>query len=235
MTLRKFFLAAALPFAALPSAAFAQDDETEAAGPIDIEVGADVVSDYRFRGISLSDKDFAFQPSITVSHESGLYVSAWGSNIAPNGGDDIEVDLVAGFSTQAGPVNFDINATYYVYPGTSGLDYVEFISRTSTAVGPGEMGVTLAYVPSQDNTGNQDNVYVALDGSFPISGTPLSINGSFGFEDGAFGDNKKDWSLGLSAEVGPGTIGVAYVDTAHAAGFGTNADAGVVFTAGLVF
>lgn len=235
MTIRKFLMAAMLPLAALPTAALAQDEESEAAGPIDVEIGVDLVSDYRFRGLSLSDKEFAVQPAITISHDSGFYVSAWGSNVAPNGGDDIELDLVAGFSTEAGPLTFDINATYYVYPGAGDLNYVEFISRTSTAVGPGEMGVTLAYAPSQDNIGNTDNFYVALDGSFPISGTPLSINGSFGFEDGAFGDNKKDWSLGLSAEVGPGTIGVAYVDTSHADDFGSIADAGVVFSAGLVF
>ena len=52
---------------------------------IDLSLGA--VSDYRFRGISLSNKDPAFQPSVTVTHKSGAYASVWGSNIADNGGD----------------------------------------------------------------------------------------------------------------------------------------------------
>jgi uncharacterized protein (TIGR02001 family) len=215
------------------------DDEAakaeESSGPIDIEFTLDLVNDYRFRGLSLSDKDFAVQPGITLSHESGLYASVWGSNITPNGGDDIEIDLVAGFSFEAGPLTIDANATYYVYPGAGIFNYVEFITRTSTAVGKGEMGLTVAYAPSQANIGSTDNFYVALDGSFPIGDTPLSIDGSFGFEDGAFGDNKKDWSLGVTGTFGAFSLGVAYVDTAHAGNFGSIADAGVVVRAGVAF
>jgi uncharacterized protein (TIGR02001 family) len=213
----------------------ADAEASEASGPFDIEVTLDAVSDYRFRGISLSDKDPAFQPSITISHESGFYVSAWGSNVADNGGDDIELDLVAGFAYDIGNVTLDVNATYYVYPGVSSFNYVELIGRASAPVGKGEVGLTFAYVPSQNNTGNQDNTYVAIDGSMPLGDTPLSLNGSFGFENGAFGDNKKDWSLGVSAELGKLTLGVAYVDTAHAQDFGNIADAGVVVSASLTF
>ena len=223
------------------SPAFAADEPAagaeaaEESGPFDIEVTLDAVSDYRFRGISLSDKDPAFQPSLTISHESGFYVSGWASNLADNGGDDIELNLVAGFAYDVGAVTFDVNATYYIYPGVSSIDYVEFIGRASTPVGNGEVGLTFAYVPSQDNTGNQDNTYVAIDGSMPLGDTPLSLNGSFGFENGAFGDNKKDWSLGVSAELGIVTLGVAYVDTAHARDFGSIADAGVVVSASMTF
>lgn len=211
------------------------DAEEESSGPIDVEFTVDVVTDYRFRGLSLSDKDLAFQPGVTISHESGLYVSAWGSNITPNGGDDLELDLVAGFSFEAGPLTIDANATYYVYPGAGSFNYIEFITRTSTAIGKGEVGLTLAYAPSQANIGSTDNFYVALDGSFPLGDSPLSIDGSFGFEDGAFGDNKKDWSLGLSATFGRFTAGVSYVDTAHASNFGSIADAGVVAKIGFTF
>lgn len=225
----------------IASPAFAADEpsaEAEAAeesGPIDIELTLDAVSDYRFRGISLSDKDPAFQPGLTISHESGLYVSAWASNLADNGGDDIELDLVAGFAYDVGNVTLDVNATYYVYPGVSSFNYVEFIGRASAPLGKGEVGLTFAYVPSQNNTGNQDNTYVAIDGSMPLGDTGLSLNGSFGFENGAFGDNKRDWSLGMSVEVGKLTLGVAYVDTAHAQDFGNLAEAGMVVSASMTF
>ena len=208
---------------------------SEQSGPFDLELTLAAVSDYRFRGISLSGKDPAFQPSITISHESGLYATAWASNIASNGGDDLEVDLVAGFSHDVGNVTLDVNATYYVYPGVSNFNYLELISHASTPVGKGEVGLTVAYVPAQANTLNIDNTYVAIDGSMPLGDTPLSLTGSFGFEDGAFGDKKKDWSLGVSAELGKLTLGVAYVDTAHAAGFGPIANAGVIVSASMTF
>ena len=74
-----FSLAAAcVAFGSMAAAtpAFAQDEEAEEAeGPITISGSVTLVSDYRFRGLSLSDKDFAVQPTITISHESGLYRS----------------------------------------------------------------------------------------------------------------------------------------------------------------
>ena len=211
-----FSLAAAcvaLSSMAAATPAFAQDEEAEEAeGPISISGSLGVVSDYRFRGVSLSDKDFAVQPTITVSHESGLYVGAWASNIANNPGDDVELDIYAGFAG-GDAVTYDIGATYYVYPGFSSANYIEFIGKTGTTVGPVTLGGILAYAPSQDGTGNQDNLYVGGTASVAIPNTPLTLNSSLGLEDGAFGDNKLDWSLGVSASVAGFTLGASYVDT----------------------
>ncbi len=204
---------AALGSMAVATPAFAQDEEAEEAeGPISVSVTLAAVSDYRFRGVSLSDKDPAFQPSITVSHESGLYVGAWASNIASNPGDDVEVDLYAGFAG-GDAVTYDLGVTYYVYPGVSAFNYVEFIGKTGTTVGPVTLGGVLAYAPSQDGTGNTDNIYVGGTAAFAIPNTPLTFNSSVGLEDGAFGDNKIDWSLGVSASVAGFTLGASYVDT----------------------
>ena len=65
-------ISVAISAMALSAPAFAQDEAAEeAAGPITLSGGVAVVSDYRFRGVSLSDKDFAVQPYLTVKHESG--------------------------------------------------------------------------------------------------------------------------------------------------------------------
>lgn len=190
----------------------------EASGPFSIEGSVAVLSDYRFRGISLNDKDVAVQPSLTLSHESGLYFTLWGSNIAENSGSDIEADFTLGYAKDVGAVSLDVAAVYYVYPGVSSSNYIEILGSAKTAVGPATLGVALAYAPSQDNIGNQDNFYAALTGELPIKGTPLTLTGSFGIEDGAFGDKKKDWSLGVTADVAGFTLGAAYVDTAHTGG-----------------
>jgi uncharacterized protein (TIGR02001 family) len=185
--------------------------------PFSIDLSLAAVSDYRFRGISLSNKDPAFQPSVTLTHKSGLYSSVWGSNIADNGGDNIEVDLVGGYSGQTGSVSYGINATYYLYPGASGLNYVEFIGTAGADVGSAKIGVTVGYVPKQKNLGDLDNFYIAVNGSLPIRGTPISLTGSFGIEDGAFASAKRDWSVGVNADVAGFTLGVSYVDTARIA------------------
>ena len=219
---------------AISAPAFAQDEaaEAEASGPITLTGGIAVVSDYRFRGVSLSDKDIAVQPYLTVKHESGFYVGVWGSNLAENTGDDVEVDLYAGFAG-GDAVTYDIGATYYVYPGVSSFNYVEFTGKLGTTVGPATLGGQVSYVPSQDNTGNTDNIYVATNAAIGIPDTPLTLTGSVGIEDGAFttGSNKLDWSLGLTGVVNGFTLGVAYVDTDRKSTFAfKDSAAGMVFT-----
>lgn len=204
-------LALAIPaIAATP--AFAQEEEK---GPLDISFSLAAVSDYRFRGLSLSDKDPAFQPSVTVNHDSGLYVSVWGSNIAHNDGDDIEVDLTAGFSRDVGNVNINGGAIYYLYPGVSDLNYVELFGSIGTGIGKSNVMLNVAYAPSQKNIGDTDNFYVAVSGTHPLT-EKLTLNGSIGLEDGAFANNKKDWSIGADYDAGHGiVIGAKYIDTAH--------------------
>lgn len=223
-------MSVAMSAMAVSAPAFAQDEAEEASGPITISGGAAIVSDYRFRGVSLSDKDFAFQPYLTVKHESGLYAGVWGSNVAENAGDDVEVDLYAGYAG-GDAVTYDIGATYYVYPGASDLNYVEFTGKLGTTVGPATIGGQLSYVPSQDNTGNNDNIYVATNAAVAVPNTPITLTGSVGFEDGAFGDDKIDWSIGATAAVSVFTVGVAYVDTNRRSTFAfEDSKAGVVLT-----
>ena len=76
---RSFGLGCCVSLATLMVAtpALAQDE----APAVTINGTATVVSDYRFRGISQTDKNFAIQGSITVSHESGLYATVWGSSV----------------------------------------------------------------------------------------------------------------------------------------------------------
>lgn len=212
--------------------AFAQDEAAEAAGPITVSGGAALVSDYRFRGVSLSDKGFAIQPYLTVKHESGLYVGAWGSNLADNAGDDLELDLYAGFSG-GDKLTYDIGATYYVIPGVSSVNYVEFTGKLGSTFGLATVGVQVSYVPSQDNTGNDDNLYFGSNATIAVPNSPISIVGTLGMEDGAFtsGSNKLDWSLGLNAAVSGFTLGASYVDTNRRSIFAPkDSSAGLIFT-----
>lgn len=203
---------------ALAAPALAQDEERESTGPFDVELGLTIASDYRFRGISLNDKDVAFQPEITVSHESGLYGTVWGSNIAENPGDDVEVDVTLGYAKDIGDVSVDIGAVYYLYPGFSSANYIDLLGSLSTQVGPAKVGVNVAYAPKQDNIGGVDNLYWGASAEVGIPDTPLTFAGSIGVEDGAFGNNKVDWSLGVSADIKGFTLGVAYIDTARTGG-----------------
>jgi uncharacterized protein (TIGR02001 family) len=223
-------LAACLGSAAWTMPAIAEDaGNAEAPASWEVEAELAVASDYRFRGVSLSNKRPAVQPGLSISHESGFYAGWWGSNIAENGGANIESDLQVGFSHEAGPLQIDVSANWYTYPGASANNYIELMGRASTPVAGGEVGLGYAFAPGQSGTGGRDNHYIALDSRFPIAGTALVVHDQIGLENGAFGDWKRDWSIGVAVELGNITLDLNYVDSARAGG-DPSANAAVVAT-----
>ena len=229
MNFRKILAVAALPLVALPTAAFAQDGEEESTGAFDISAEVGVLSDYRFRGMSLSGKEPEITAELSVSHESGFYATAWASNVELGNGkaNNVEVDWTAGWTKDIGNVTVDGGVIYYSYANNANLNYVELFGSLGTKVGPADVTVGVAYAPSQDNLGNTDNTYVFISGDLPLGESPLSLHGTFGIEDGAFGDKKKDWLVGMSYDLGRGfTAKLDYVDTARS--FSPMGDATVV-------
>jgi len=194
----------------------AQAEETLDNWSIDATVSA--VTDYRFRGYSLSNHKPAVQPELWIAHKSGLYAGVWGSNVADLGGDGIELDPSIGYASSSGSLEFDISATYYFYPGASEFNYIELASKISTAAGPARVGIELGYAPAQDNIGGVDNRYASAFASVPLGSTQVSLDGTFGIEDGAFGDGKIDWSLGVSTKLRGFTLSAHYVDAARHGG-----------------
>lgn len=220
MKLKTMLAAAALPLMALPTAAYAQDDAEAQAGPISLDFTLAALTDYRFRGLSLSGKDPEITAEIDVAHESGLYATVWASNVALDGdgkGNDAEIDFIGGFSKDVGNVNFDVGIIYYTYVDHSDFNYYDLLASVTVPVGKASVTVGGAYAPKQGNIGDQDNSYVYIKGDMPIGDSPLSVHGTFGYEDGAFADHKKDWALGASYDLGGGfSASLDYIDTAHA-------------------
>ena len=70
-----------------------------------------------------------------------------------------------------------------------------------------------AYYPEQDNLGCEDNLYLHAGLSAPLGVGDLTGDLTIGWEDGAFGDNKTDWSASVTAPLGPFALRVAYVGT----------------------
>jgi len=212
------------------------------AGPAlaqEVELSANTafVSDYRFRGVSLSDEDVAIQGGLDAAYQ-GFYVGSWASSIDSFNGSEAEVDLYDGWSGPLGDsgVNLDLGALAYVYPGGTGTDYYEFYGSVGGTVQMVDWTLGAAYNPDQDNIGDDDNIYIYGDLGFAIPDTPLSLGGHLGYEDGAFsrpnGSAKWDWSLSLGVDVRQFTVSVAYVDTNMS---GDASDATAVVSVGAAF
>ena len=118
MNKTKLALAALLAIAS--ASAFSQAAAPAAPAPTPewtITGNAGLFSDYRFRGISQTDKKPAFQGGFDVAHSSGLYIGNWNSNVdsALYSGANIEMDFYAGFKGAVADtgVGYDIGAIYY--------------------------------------------------------------------------------------------------------------------------
>lgn len=174
-------------------------------------VGA--VSEYKFRGLSLSDSEPAVQAGSLVSY-GGLSAGVWASTLSNRvTGADVEVDLYANYSVPLSKNwSVGVGGIAYLYAGGSNLDYGEISSSVSYSKNAFSSTMGVAYVPKQDNTGNADNIYVFSYGSYVLNNT-FSLNGSLAYEDGAFGTNKWDWSFGISGSRGAASFQLSYIDT----------------------
>ena len=214
----------AVALATLSVPALAQDEPTP---ELTVTGNAAVVSDYRFRGISQTDKRFALQGGITVTHESGFYVSTWGSSIDDYvaAGSDQELDLIAGYSRTFGAATVDVGVLYYYYPGSGGAntDFVEPYASIKGTFGPATAKLSAAYAPKSralsvdGGLTREDNLYVAGDLAASVPNTPLGVSAHLGHSFGpsylTIGDEYTDWSIGATYTWSHLTFGVSYVDT----------------------
>ncbi len=77
-----------------------------------------LTSQYVFRGVSFSDRDPALQGSFDYTHPSGFYAGIWGSNWDGFGTEsELELDYYLGWANALGPVDYDLGALYYTFPG----------------------------------------------------------------------------------------------------------------------
>jgi len=192
---------------------------------------AGVFSDYRFRGISQTNKKPAFQGGFDIGHASGFYVGNWNSNVDSaffNGGN-LEMDFYGGYKMSAGPVALDFGALYYYYPG-SGAGGTSKIDNTELYVSAGYGPVSVKYSHSiSDFFGIDDSKnswYLEGNGSYEI-GNGFSLIGHIGYqklknkaqiaftEMGSTSPTESitDWKIGVTYDLSGFLLGAAYVGT----------------------
>jgi uncharacterized protein (TIGR02001 family) len=212
--------AAVVAFLALSATAQAQstaNDKAEAAAEpapppaLTTSGSVAIASDYRFRGVSQSDRQMAVQGGITIAHQSGLYAGAWASNLAgwgTFGGANMELDLIGGYKARlADNATLDVGLTWYMYPGGADkTDVAEPYAKLTGTAGPATLTAGVAYAPRQQAIGKwyetgtdaangvynhpgakDDNLYLWGDGAAAIPGTPFTAKAHIGHSRGQDG------------------------------------------------
>ena len=230
MTRLKFYLVmgAAVGLAGTTPAWAQSTGESESVSRFTLSANAAIVSDYRFRGISLSDRDPAVQGGVDLSMDNGLFVGGWASSIADTGGSNVEVDLYGGYAGSAAGLDYTVTALGYLYPGGSGVNYYEVSAGVEKGLGLATLGLEIAYVPDQKNYPG-DNVYVSGTAAIEIPETPLSATARVGRETSDF-IKKWDWEAGIAYALGNFTTSLSYVDS----DYGGVGEAGRLGRSGLV-
>ncbi len=235
--MRVYLAFPALLIASFPVMAHAQEP---APSSVTITGSVGLTSDYRFRGVSQSDRDMAVQGGITATHESGFYVGTWASNLAgwgTFGGANMELDLIGGYKMPIGTgATLDMGLVWYMYPGgADDTDFAEPYAKLSGTTGPLSLTAGVAYAPKQYALANvsaapnsrgqkEDNLYLWGDGALAIAGTPFTAKAHIGHSDGnpGLGPNGTsvsptgqywDWSLGVDTTWRNLTLNLSYVDT----------------------
>lgn len=191
--------------------------------PVDVQASVEVVSDYRFRGISRSNGKVALQGVLHADHQSGLYAGVMGStieNLPRTGG--VEADIYGGYRQQiASGTDVNMELHYFWYPDGEGAagpsDYFEAVSEISHTLGPIEAKASAAYSWDQAALGG-DSLHLGAGLSAGIPNTPVVVRANVGRTYGAIPmlgieENYWNWSLWANAVLDRVTLGIGYVDT----------------------
>jgi uncharacterized protein (TIGR02001 family) len=190
----------------------------------DVSGGVGVVSDYRYRGVTLSHGRPALQGSLMIEHSSGLYGEVWTSTLErPGDPTDSEIDLSGGYEKELSEhFSIDVSGTYFAYPSASSDNYFEATAMITATRGNALLSAGASYVPRQRATGHANNAYLFGAAEFAVPKTWVTLKTGIGYERGAFDEvargGKWDWTIGGEVALKPAKVGLSYV--------GSNADGG---------
>lgn len=226
--MNKPLLTLLLVASSLPTLALAAD--AAPASPHTFTGNVTLASEYLYRGIAQTNGKAALQGGFDYAHASGLYAGLWSSTISwvsdGNAGVSapLELDLYAGYKgSLGGDYGYDLGVLTYHYPGTYPAAFTKpdttelyaavnwkFISlKYSHSVSDHIFGFTN---PSGGKTNGSG--YLDLSANYDLGGG-WGINGHIGHQkikdrsDASYSDYK----LGLTKDVGFGTLGLSYSTT----------------------
>lgn len=219
------------------SSGYASAADSSEAAHLNFSGNTSLTNDYRWRGQTQTKNDAAFQGNFILNHSSGLYVSAFASNVDFSDEAHLELDPFIGYSTPLliGTLQptIDIGMLRYNYIGNSDLNYNEyyikiiftdFISQNDNLTP--SISYTNKYggkVMSQSIGDDIKNWYFNLLYTAPFAQSNFSGVTNFGYSKankeiygGKAKDHFFDWKIGAAYNYKPMSL------SAELAAIGTN-------------
>lgn len=187
------------------------------AGTLSGEIG--ITSRYVDRGFDSSDGKPAVQAGLDYAFDSGVHVAAWASSVDFDDGESVaELDLTAGYVLSLGPVELDLSATWFVYPGVPGSwesDFVEIGGALTLPAGPLTLGAELYLSPEYPgDSGPAAYAALPVELALPLGMSAVAhVGRQWVDREDIAGPDYTEWGLGLRFGVGPVVLGIDYTDT----------------------
>lgn len=218
-------------------AALAASFALPAAAESTISSNVGFVSDYVFRGITQTTHSPAVQGGIDFTHDSGLYIGAWGSNVSwivdsgavATGNVTLELDTYLGYRGTLTDVGYDVGYIRYNYLGdytaASGFaeaDTHEVYGSVSYKFLSAKYSYSLGdFLTVIDGKGSS---YLELNASYALEGTGVTLSAHAGKQtftpasaDALY--TYTDYKLGATKDLSGYVVGVAYTSTNAGAGW----------------
>ena len=141
---------------------------------IDLTAGA--MSNYIWRGISQTQNDPSANAGITYSHDSGLYIGNWNSNVSKamyTKGYGLEVDIFGGYKKEFRHVHVDAGLYGMLYPGAKipgpgGAKYDTYEFYGAVEIGPLKLQLNQAVSKYFGVQGSKRTRYYQSELNIPI-------------------------------------------------------------------
>ncbi len=178
----------------------------------DFSANVALVTDYYFRGISQTQNDGAIQGGFDWSHDSGVYVGVWSSNVAfadsDNGNVNLETDTYLGFANTIGDtgIGYDASVLRYNYNNSPNYETTEW----TFALNYSYFSASYSYSSDWFDTGDSSD-YISLGFDYDELPMGLGLSASVGKSFGDAYDSDNDARY-VDAPVNPNAKDFDYVD-----------------------
>lgn len=189
---------------------------------IDYSASVAFASEYVFRGLSLSDEDFAVQGSLNAKTPGGYYLGVFASNVDFNDGDrtNAEVDYYTGMLGKiTDSLGYNLDFTYSTFQGAPDrfdFDNIEVGGFLDYTVGRYLIHGGIAYSPDFfRNSGYSIYYDMNLDISL-VQDFTLKLHTGFQEleKNDKFGtDDYLDWLIGIQKDYRGFNASISYTDT----------------------
>lgn len=168
------------------------------------------LSDYRWRGASMTDERPAIQAGFDVAHDSGFWAWAGGGNVADDYGGT-ELGIALGWAGAAAGFDWSLGAEQTAYPANHALDYYQATAEIGRSFEAVTVSAGLEYAPAQASL-SEDDRYFWIGGAVEAARN-VTARARIGKNSGAFAsaNGAVDYEAGVTVALAGVDIDIAHV------------------------